>query len=448
MKKCILNVVFMVMLCQLSGQSSFTLNIKAWLEGPYNGNIMNTGLNSAGVIPLTQPYNQPPWNYDGLEAVASVPQDVVDWILVDLRETAGNASTAYEESRIARKAGFIRADGTVVSTDGISQMQFGIDVVNKLFLALFHRNHLAVISAHELVLDEGCYSYDFTTGAEQALGGILAQEEMVPGSWGLVAGDGDANGQVNNIDKNQVWYPQSGTIGYLQGDFNLNANVDNIDKISFWADNVGKSTQLPGSWFCGKPMAMIHDLPEVTPYSKTIIYGTTETTLSGTNHCWITQNLGADHQAINAFDTLETSAGWYWQFNRIQGYGHNGITVTPGWTVTYIDENSNWQPENDPCSLLLGTGWRLPSYTEWYNTDVNGNWNNYFQPFASILKLHTAGLLLYNDGSIILRGIAGDYWSSAQFNNLYAYGLGFGSVHCGVGFSAKAYGFTIRCLKE
>lgn len=54
------------------------------------------------------------------------------------------------------------------------------------------------------------------------------------------------------------------------------------------------------------------------------------------------------------------------------------MTRTPNsaW-ITTISENTNWQSENDPCSLLLGTGWRLPTYLEGYNADLNQGWTDY-----------------------------------------------------------------------
>ena len=63
--------------------------------------------------------------------------------------------------------------------------------------------------------------------------------------WGMVGGDGNADGQVDNIDKNEVWLPQVGNAGYLAGDFNLDSQVNNQDKVDIWSPNVGRSTQIP-----------------------------------------------------------------------------------------------------------------------------------------------------------------------------------------------------------
>ncbi len=44
------------------------LDLQVFLEGPFSGSDMNTGLNSSGNIPLSQPYNVPPCNYAGTES--------------------------------------------------------------------------------------------------------------------------------------------------------------------------------------------------------------------------------------------------------------------------------------------------------------------------------------------------------------------------------------------
>ncbi|MEZ5198088.1 MAG: hypothetical protein R2764_17370 [Bacteroidales bacterium] len=49
-------------------------------------------LNAKNYIPLAQPYNTYPWNYNGDEAVTEIPtESVVDWVLVELRD-APNAN--------------------------------------------------------------------------------------------------------------------------------------------------------------------------------------------------------------------------------------------------------------------------------------------------------------------------------------------------------------------
>jgi len=200
---------------------------------------------------------------------------------------------------------------------------------------------------------------------------------------------------------------------------------------------------------CGNYLTVTHNTGDVAPETKTVTYGTVLTNLTGSNKCWITQNLGASSQASSATDATEASAGWYWQFNRMQGYKHDGTNRTPNTTwISSIDESSDWQAGNDPCAILLGSPWRIPTYTEWNNADVNGGWDNYNETYASVLKLHAAGFLNYSDGSLSNRGSNGDYWSSTQSSSTYGWSLNFSSSNSSMQSSNKALGFSLRCLRD
>ncbi|MCX6276534.1 MAG: hypothetical protein NT004_00375 [Bacteroidetes bacterium] len=194
---------------------------------------------------------------------------------------------------------------------------------------------------------------------------------------------------------------------------------------------------------CGLPITVNHVAGAVAPVSKAVSYGTVTNVPGEPAKCWITSNLGADHQAITYNDTTEASAGWYWQFNRKQGYKHNGSTRTPNtpW-ISAISENSDWATANDPCSLELGSGWRIPTYTELNNVFIAGGW--YLE-----LKMHYAGYLDYNDGSLGVRGDYGVYYSSTQYDVTQGYALFLvGAELSGMSYSSKAYGYSLRCLKN
>jgi hypothetical protein len=201
-------------------------------------------------------------------------------------------------------------------------------------------------------------------------------------------------------------------------------------------------------FICGNPFTVNHVAGNVAPVTKTISYGTVMNIPGVTSNCWITSNLGSDHQATAVNDATEASAGWYWQFNRKQGYKNDGSTVTPSWTITSISENSNWLAANDPCTLELGGNWRLPTSTEWTNTDASGNWTDWNGPWNSALKMHSSGNLERTAGSLIGRGTTGNYWSSIQYNNNTGHLLGFGSSSCTVGWNGKALGATVRCIRD
>ena len=180
-----------------------------------------------------------------------------------------------------------------------------------------------------------------------------------------------------------------------------------------------------------------------------MIYGTVTGIPGATNKCWITRNLGATSQATGVNDATEPSAGWYWQFNRKQGFKHDGTTRSPGtnW-ISIISESSDWALANDPCALELGTAWRMPSLTEWGNVNAGGGWVNQYGPWNSGLKMHTAGYLYSGNGALVSNGAVGYYWSSTNNTDINGNCLYFHSGISSTGNFQKADGFTLRCFRD
>ena len=224
-------------------EEGFELNLKVYLEGPFNITDMNTDINS--ILPLSQPYNNPPWNYPGTESVTSIPNsNIVDWILIELRD-ATDILNATGATMIAQKAAFLLNDGSVVEMDGNSNLQFSISITQQLFIVVCHRNHISIISENGLTEISGIYSYDFSSGESQVHGGTLGHKEIITGQWGMIAGDSDGLGSVNIDDKVINWEINAGTYGYNSSDLNLDTEVDNKDKDDFWVPNMGEGTQVP-----------------------------------------------------------------------------------------------------------------------------------------------------------------------------------------------------------
>jgi hypothetical protein len=217
------------------------LDVATLLEGPYNGSMMNTDLKTGGFIPLNQPYNTPPWNYAGSESVGSIPPNVVDWVLVELRDAA-SAGSATPATIIARKAAFVLNDGSVVDLDGSSLPTFNATVNNQLFLVIWHRNHLGIMSASPLFSGGGIYAYDFTSGLGQAY--LNGQKNLGGGNYGMFAGNASKNGVIDAADYT-VWNNQVGTPGYKSGDHSLDGQVDNNDKNDTWVENLGTTSKVP-----------------------------------------------------------------------------------------------------------------------------------------------------------------------------------------------------------
>lgn len=221
------------------------IDLKAFLQGPFAGNEMLAHLNSNGYIPLAQPYNGAPWNYTGAENVIEIPNiSVVDWVLIEIRDAA-DASLATSATMDAQQAGFILTDGSITQMDGISALEFGIQVDQNLFAVVWQRNHLGIMSAYPLNREGNMYSYDFTDAADKVYGGEPGHKELEPGIWGMIGGDGDASGHINDLDRLDVWEPQAGHAGYLAGDYDMNGNVANPDKLDIWLPNGDIGNQVP-----------------------------------------------------------------------------------------------------------------------------------------------------------------------------------------------------------
>ncbi|MCF8403887.1 MAG: hypothetical protein K9H58_08080 [Bacteroidales bacterium] len=221
-----------------------TLDLTINLEGPFNGTDMNSDLNNLNLLPLSQPYNAAPWNYTGSESVPTIPNNsIVDWVIVDGRD-APDAAAATVTSTFDRQAAFLLTDGSIVGIDGSSPIQFTHNLTDKLYVAIFHRNHLGILSAISLTEIAGVYTYDYTTAEVQVYGGALGYKELAPGIWGMVAGDVNADGIVDSSDKT-IWHSQSGNKGYYKTDMNMEGEVNNQDKNDKWYPNIGIESQLP-----------------------------------------------------------------------------------------------------------------------------------------------------------------------------------------------------------
>jgi glucose/arabinose dehydrogenase len=225
--------------------SGINLDVRVYLEGPYSGTQMTTDLNTSGVIPLAQPFNTAPWNYAGNEMVTAIPNsDVVDWVLVELRD-APSASAATEATIIARQAAFLLSDGSIVGLDGSSLLQFNNSLIHQLFVVIWHRNHLGVMSANQVDWINYVYSYDFMGSSTQFYGDLAGHKEIAPNVWGMIAGDSDGNGIINTIDRTVNWMGEAGQQGYKTSDFNLDNEINNPDKNDYLVPNHLKSSQIP-----------------------------------------------------------------------------------------------------------------------------------------------------------------------------------------------------------
>jgi len=169
------------------------------------------------------------------------------------------------------------------------------------------------------------------------------------------------------------------------------------------------STYLP-VWKCGMDLPLKHTIGAVAPETKSITYKTVLTTFAGTNQCWITQNLGASSNLATSINTATPeSVGWYWQFDRIQGYkAQTNYNIIPGTFVTTDYSVSATITTNDPCLSLLGGSWRLPTRVkEWDKFVATLSTTDYNAAFSSPLALTNTGFVLFLLGKLQQTDIIG-----------------------------------------
>ena len=114
--------------------------IKTYLEGAYDSEgIMQTDLYDSDNLPLESPYS------DGRTA-SSIPNQIVDWIYVELRDVLNGGS-------VASKSFFLRNDGFITDLDGLTtNLRFDEVSSGYYYILLKHRNHLAVMSSDSIYL--------------------------------------------------------------------------------------------------------------------------------------------------------------------------------------------------------------------------------------------------------------------------------------------------------
>ncbi len=295
-----------------------------------------------------------------------------------------------------------------------------------------------------------CVKECFAPPSSPSSGSHTSSQTQINWSWNSVPG---ATGYKWGITNNYVDATDMGT-ATTTTETGLTCNTAYTRHA--WAYNVcGNSsrvllerTTLSCPVTCNSSITVNHMTGLVAPVDKTVTYGIVRDIPGEPDKCWITSNLGATHQATAVNDTTEASAGWYWQFNRKQGYKNDGSTVTPSWTITSISETSDWVAANDPCTIELGANWRIPTSTDWTNVDASGNWNDWNGPWNSALKIHAAGYLYGRDGSQSSRGSDGFYWSSSQLNATLCWYLNFNNSNSNMGGNEKAFGFSVRCVRD
>jgi hypothetical protein len=181
-----------------------------------------------------------------------------------------------------------------------------------------------------------------------------------------------------------------------------------------------------------------------------------------TGKVWMDRNLGASRVATSSSDNAAFGDLYQWG-RRSDGHQCRNSAITN--VLSSVNQPTNgsfilapnnpydwrnpqntnlWQGVNgvnNPCP----TGYRLPTEAEISAELASWSSNDYLGAFGSPLKLPVAGSRSYIDGSFI--NTNGDYWSSTINNNLarsWNFGIGFSGVLSGY----RAYGASVRCIKN
>lgn len=196
------------------------VHLKVFLEGPYNPatETMTTIIQS--IIPITQPFNRAPWNYNGSENILNMPSNVVDWVLVEARDAND------PNSIIQRKAALLLSNGDIVEASG-SFNSLLMDCLNssqsEYYFAVRARHHLAILSNAPLDVSTNA-TYNLATPS-MVFGGDSQVVDMGGGVYALHAGDWNSDGVITISDFNGYRIQLSSINQYLDGDFNLDGTV-------------------------------------------------------------------------------------------------------------------------------------------------------------------------------------------------------------------------------
>ena len=183
---------------------------------------------------------------------------------------------------------------------------------------------------------------------------------------------------------------------------------------------------------------------------------------SPTGKIWMDKNLGAASVATSSSDAA--SYGDLYQWGR-KDDGHQirtsataagpvaagaeganfitSITIPNDWLST--QDGNRWYGElsvNDPCPA----GYRVPSGSEWQAERNTWATKNNAGAFTA-LKLPVAGYRHFINGALGNLGSTGGYWSSTV-SGTYARRLGFSSSDATMYSLPRAYGFSVRCIKD
>jgi len=211
----------------------------------------------------------------------------------------------------------------------------------------------------------------------------------------------------------------------------------------------------------GQVLTFVNGVPT---WGVSISAGTDEVQNPITGAIWMDRNLGATQVATSSTDAA--SYGDLYQWGRdtdghqirtsattntlssadVPGHGNFISPSSSPWDWRSPQNINLWQGVNgvnNPCP----TSYRIPTDTELDAERASWSSQNAAGAFASPLKLPAAGRRDYDNGLLFYVGSYGYYWSSTV-DGTDSHFLHFYSSSAYLNSYNRAYGFSVRCIKD
>ena len=206
---------------------------------------------------------------------ATIPEDVADWVLIELRSVPqdgeGNSevTSATPTAVVALQPAWLLSNGHVVDANSYTGgcttfsaenpscplVQFSftdsspVDDRN-LYVVVRHINHLDIISSVPMgttgTETRRRYIHDFTEGVARASGGSLALKAINEMQAAMYVGDINRDANINAADYLQIFTNIGASTTPTQFDINFDGVVNDDDaREQSLGENLGRTTQLP-----------------------------------------------------------------------------------------------------------------------------------------------------------------------------------------------------------
>lgn len=228
----------------------WVLRARLFLEGAMRSyperlsTVMSTDLVANSMLPSTPPAIYP-YTLDPARAtiaVTTMPDSVVDWIVVEFRTTPSAVSAAHFQT------GLLTASGSIVDPTTMLPLPIHGITPGEYHIVFRHRNHLAIMTEDMQTISptsQGAY-LDLARGTG-IFGGASAMKVLglIDGQrlFGLLAGDVTQDGQIARDDQNTIWDNISHEL-YTTYDTDLDGILSTRDWNLSW-NNRGRSSAVP-----------------------------------------------------------------------------------------------------------------------------------------------------------------------------------------------------------